>query len=61
MQQAEHDQGVHAGQTSEERDRIKGLEREVREQRRADEILRKPSAYFAQAERAENLGRRFKP
>jgi transposase-like protein len=38
------------GVTSEERDRIKALEREVRELRQANEILRKASAYFAQAE-----------
>jgi transposase-like protein len=37
--------------------RIKALEREVRELRQANEILRKASAYFAQAE----LDRRFKP
>jgi transposase len=36
--------------TSEERNRIKELERENRERRRANEILRKASAYFAQAE-----------
>jgi len=38
------------GVTTAERDRIKGLEREVKELRRANEILRKASAYFAQAE-----------
>jgi len=48
---------MRAGQTSEERDGIKTLEREVRELRQANEILRKASAYFAQAE----LDRRFKP
>ena len=57
VRQAERDQGVRAGTTSEERDRIKVLEREVRELRQANEILRKASAYFAQAE----LDRRFKP
>jgi transposase len=57
VQQAERDQGARAGQTSQERDRIKALEREVRELRQANEILRKASAYFAQAE----LDRRFKP
>ena len=36
--------------TSEERARIKELEREVRELRQANEILKKASAYFAQAE-----------
>lgn len=50
MRQAERDQGVRSGQTSEDRDRIKALEREVRELRQANEILRKASAYFAQAE-----------
>jgi transposase-like protein len=40
-----------------ESERIKALEREVRELRQANEILRKASAYFAQAE----LDRRFKP
>ena len=57
VRQAERDQGVRAGQTSEERDRIKALEREVRELQQATEILRKASAYFAAAE----LDRRFKP
>ncbi len=46
----EVDQGLRAGLTSEERERLKQLEREVRELRRANEILRKASAYFAQAE-----------
>src|SRR4029453_14670288 len=48
--QAEHDQGKGPGATSEERERIKALEREVRELRQANEILRKASAYFAMAE-----------
>jgi transposase len=43
--------------TGNESERIKALEREVRELRQANEILRKASAYFAQAE----LDRRFKP
>ena len=47
---AEIDTGVRAGVTSDERARTKELEREVRELRRANEILRKASAYFAQAE-----------
>ena len=38
------------GVTTEERDRIKTLERENRELRQANEILRKASAYFAQTE-----------
>ena len=48
--QDERDAGKRAGPTSEERDRIKALERENRELRQANEILRKASAYFAQAE-----------
>ena len=38
------------GVTSEERDRVKALEREVKELRRADEILKLAGAFFAQAE-----------
>ena len=57
VKQAERDQGKRAGLTSGERERLKQLEREVRELRQANEILRKASAYFAQAE----LDRRFKP
>jgi len=47
---AEIDAGERAGLTSEEKARIKELEREVRELRTANEILKKASAYFAQAE-----------
>ena len=50
VRQTQVDSGRRGGLTSEERDRIKDLEREVRELRRANEILRKASAYFAQAE-----------
>jgi transposase-like protein len=57
LRQAERDQGLRAGPTTDERERIKALEREVRELRQVNEILRKASAYFAQAE----LDRRFKP
>ena len=53
--QAERDAGKRAGPTSEERDRIRPLERENRELRQANEILRKASAYFTQAERAKEL------
>jgi transposase len=50
VRQAERDGGGRPGPTSAERERIKALEREVRELRQANEILRKASAYFAQAE-----------
>ena len=57
VRQAERDAGQRLGTTTEERERIKALEREVRELRQANEILRKASAYFAMAE----LDRRPKP
>jgi len=50
VRQAERDRGRRAGVTTDERDRVKALEREVVELRRANEILRKASAFFAQAE-----------
>jgi transposase len=50
VRQAERDQGKRAGLSTDERARLKELEREVRELRRANEILRKASAYFAMAE-----------
>jgi len=50
VRQAEVDSGRRGGVTSEDQVRMKELEREVRELRRANEILRKASAYFAQAE-----------
>ena len=56
VRQHERDAGLRDGATTAERERIKALEREVRELRQANEILRKASAYFAQAE----LDRRFK-
>ena len=57
VRRAERDQGLRAGSTTAERERIKALERENRELRQANEILREASAYFAQAE----LDRRSKP
>jgi len=57
VRKTERDQGLRAGPTTAENDRIKALERENRELRQANEILRKASAYFAAAE----LDRRFKP
>jgi len=50
VRQVERDSGRRGGLTTDERKRMKELEREVRELRRANEILRKASAYFAQAE-----------
>ena len=50
VRRAERDTGVRRGLTSEERERLKALERENLELRRANEILRKASACFAQAE-----------
>jgi len=57
VNQAERDSGKKPGTTTDDRERLKALEREVRELRQANEILRKASAYFAQAE----LDRRWKP
>jgi transposase-like protein len=56
IKQAEVDEGARPGVTSSEQERIKDLEREVRELRRANEILKLASAFFAQAE----LDRRLK-
>jgi transposase len=47
VRRAEIDQGSRVGLTSEEHERLKGLEREVRELRRANEILKAASAFFA--------------
>ena len=57
VRQVERDQGLRSGPTTSEQERIKALERENRELRQANEILRKASAYFAMAE----LDRRSKP
>ena len=57
MKRFERDSGVRAGVPSEVAERLKALERENRDLRQINEILRKASAYFAQAE----LDRRFKP
>ena len=50
VRQAERDAGLRGGLTTDERQRLKDQEREIRELRRANEILRKASAFFAQAE-----------
>jgi transposase len=57
VRRAERDRRQRPGLTSDERERMKGMEQEIRELRQANEILRKASAYFAQAE----LDRRSKP
>ena len=59
VKKAEVDSGKRAGVPAEVADKVKTLEREVRELRQANEILGKASAYFAQAERAEDPGRPF--
>lgn len=56
IRQDERDSGVRVGVTTDDRERMKALERENRELRQANEILRKASAYFAQAE----FDRRFR-
>ena len=56
MRQAERDQGLREGSTTAEQGRVRALEREVRELRKANEILKLASAFFAQAE----LDRRLK-
>lgn len=50
VRQAERDRGEREGLSSSERERLKALERENRELKRANEILRQASAFFAQAE-----------
>jgi len=56
VRRAECDQGVRGGMTSSDREQLKALQRENRELKRANEILRTASAFFAQAE----LDRRLK-
>ena len=50
VRQAERDTGQRGGLTTDEKQRMRELEREVRELKRANEILRKASVFFAQAE-----------
>jgi transposase-like protein len=57
VKKAERDSAVRAGLPAEVAEKLKALERENRKLRQANEILRKASAYFAQAE----LDRRFRP
>ena len=56
VKKVEVDTGQRGGITTEQAEKMKALEREVRELKQANEILRKASAYFAQAE----LDRPFK-
>ena len=56
VKQSEVDAGTRPGATTAEQDRIKELEREVKELRRANDVLKTASAFFAQAE----LDRRLK-
>jgi transposase-like protein len=57
VKRSEVDSGTRAGVPTEVAEKIKAMEREIRELRQANEILRKASAYFATAE----LDRRSKP
>ena len=50
VRQSKSDQGIRSDQSTSDRDRLKSLERENRELKRANEILRKAAAFFAQAE-----------
>lgn len=50
VQRVEIDQGQRPGITTDERERIKALEKEVKELRKANDILKTASAFFAQAE-----------
>ena len=56
VKKAEVNSGKRAGVPTEVADKVKALEREVRELRQANEILRKASAYFAQAESTARSG-----
>ena len=53
----ERDTGQRTGVTTAEQDRVKALEREVRELRKANEILKLASAFFAQAELDRHIKR----
>ena len=55
VKRQEIDSGVREGVTTSEAQRVKDLEREVKELRRANEILKLASAFFAQAERDRRL------
>ena len=55
VREGERDSGVRDGPTTAEQQRVKELEREVRELRRANEVLKLASAFFAQAEQGRRL------
>src|SRR5262249_37494329 len=57
VRQAERDKGLRAGVTSDERERMKAMEREIRELRKGKESLRRAGGYWAMGE----LDRRSKP
>lgn len=57
LQRTQVDAGQMPGTTTQERERIKALEKEVKELRRANEILKTASAFFAQAELDRKLKR----
>ncbi len=57
IRQHERDTGIRRGPTTAEQDRVKVLEREVRELRKANEILKLASAFFATAELDRHLKR----
>jgi transposase-like protein len=57
VRQHERDTGQRTGVTTAEQDRVKALEREVRELRKANEILKLASAFFAQAELDRHIKR----
>ena len=60
IKKSEVDSGARAGVPSDVAEKMKALERENRELRQANEILRKASAYFAQAERAISFRHPFR-
>jgi transposase len=61
VRRAENDEGSRAGLTSDERERLKTLERENRELRRADEILKSAAAFSGQGRPLRAAGGRLRP
>ncbi len=58
VRQAERDEGLRPGPTTAEQQRIRELEREVRELRQTNEILKLASAFFAKAELDRHIKKR---